>query len=87
MSHLFPVKPACFWLVVAFLFVFDGRLWLSYIFVPDFSVAQFNGPNNEIMSTSTPTDGGDGGGGSGSGVPTVVAAMVLATRQQTKQRQ
>jgi hypothetical protein len=26
MSHLFPVKPACFWLVVAFLFVFGGRL-------------------------------------------------------------
>ncbi len=41
MSHLLPVKPACFWLVVAFLFVFGGRLRPCNIFVPDFSVAQF----------------------------------------------
>jgi hypothetical protein len=36
MSHLFPVKPACFWLVVAFLFVFGGCLRPCCIFVPDF---------------------------------------------------
>jgi hypothetical protein len=36
MSHLFPVEPACFWLVVAFLFVFGGRLRPCCIFVPDF---------------------------------------------------
>jgi hypothetical protein len=48
-----------------------------------FSVAQFNGPNNEIRLTSTPTNGGGGGGG----VPAVAAAAaVLATRQQSKQR-
>ncbi len=75
MSHLFPIEPTCFWLVVAFLFVFGGRLRPWCIFVPDFLVAQFDGPNSEIMSTSTPTDGGGGGGG----VPTVAAAAVLAT--------
>jgi hypothetical protein len=48
-----------------------------------FSVAQFDGPNNEITSTSTPTDGSDGG----VGVPTVATAAVLATQQQSKQRQ
>jgi hypothetical protein len=36
MSHLFPIKPACFWLVVAFLFVFGGRLRPWCIFFPDF---------------------------------------------------
>jgi hypothetical protein len=36
MSHLFPIKPACFWLVVAFLFVFGSRLRPWCIFVPDF---------------------------------------------------
>ena len=36
MSHLFPVKSVCFWLVVAFLFVFGGRLRPCCIFVPDF---------------------------------------------------
>jgi hypothetical protein len=36
MSHLFPIEPACFWLVVAFLFVFGGRLRPFCIFVPDF---------------------------------------------------
>jgi hypothetical protein len=35
MSHLFPIKPLCFWLVVAFLFVFGGRLRPWCIFVPD----------------------------------------------------
>jgi hypothetical protein len=83
MSHLLPIEPACFWLVVAFLFVFGGRLRPWFIFVPDFSIAQFDGPNNEITSTATPTDGGGGGGG----VPTVAAAVVFATRQQSKQRQ
>jgi hypothetical protein len=48
-----------------------------------FSVTQFNGPNNEIASTSTPTDGGGGSGG----VLAVAAATVLATWQQSKQRQ
>jgi hypothetical protein len=50
MSHLLPVKLACFWLVAAFLFVFGGRLRPWCIFVPDFSVAQFDGPNNEITT-------------------------------------
>jgi hypothetical protein len=36
MSHLFPVKPTCFWLVDAFLFVFGSRLRPRCIFVPDF---------------------------------------------------
>jgi hypothetical protein len=36
MSHLFPVKPACFWLIVVFLFVFGGCLRPWCIFVPDF---------------------------------------------------
>jgi hypothetical protein len=48
-----------------------------------FSVARFDGPNNQIMSTSTPTDC-DGGGG---GMPMVAAAAVLAIWQQSKQRQ
>jgi hypothetical protein len=48
-----------------------------------FSVAQFDGPSNEIRSASTPTNGGGGG----SGMPTVAAAAVLATWQQSKQRQ
>jgi hypothetical protein len=50
MSHLFPIKPACFWLVVAFLFVFGGHLRPWCIFVPGFSGAQLDGPNNEITS-------------------------------------
>jgi hypothetical protein len=36
MSHLFPIKPTCFWLVIAFLFVFGSRLRPWCIFVPDF---------------------------------------------------
>jgi hypothetical protein len=35
-------------------------VWCS--FVPDFFVAQFDGPSNEITSTSMPTDGSGGGG-------------------------
>jgi hypothetical protein len=70
-------------LIVAFLFVFGGRLRPWCIFFLIFSVAPFDGPNNEITSTSMPTDGGGGGGG----MPTVAAAAVLATRQQSKQRQ
>jgi hypothetical protein len=50
---------------------------------PIFSIAQFNGPNFEITSTSMPTDGGGGG----RGVPMVAVAVVLATWQQSKQRQ
>jgi hypothetical protein len=83
MSHLFPIEPACFWLVVALLFVFGGCLRPWCIFFLIFSVAQFDGPNNEITSTSTPTNGGGGSGG----MTTVAAAAVLATRQQIKQRQ
>ncbi len=41
MSHLFPVKLVCLWLVVAFLFVFGGRLRPQCIFVSFFSIAQF----------------------------------------------
>ncbi len=36
MSHLFLIKPACFWLVVVFLFVFGGHLRPWCIFVSDF---------------------------------------------------
>jgi hypothetical protein len=89
MSHLFPIKPACFWLV-AFLFVFGGRLKPCCIFVPDFfrcsicnNVAGLLSAFMQQASTSTPADGG----GSGGGVPTVAAVAVLATRQQSKQRQ
>ncbi len=50
MCHLSPVKPVCFWLVVTFLLVFGSHLRPLCIFVLDFSVAQFDGPNNEITS-------------------------------------
>jgi hypothetical protein len=84
MSHLFSVKPACFWLVVAFLVVLGGRLRPRCTFVPDFSIPQFDGPNNEITSTSMLTNGGGGAGG----MPMVAAAAaLLATWQQSKQRQ
>jgi hypothetical protein len=36
MFDLFPIKPMCFWLVVAILFEFGGRLRPCCIFVPDF---------------------------------------------------
>jgi hypothetical protein len=45
-----------------------------------FSVAQFDGPDNEMTSTSMLTNGS----GSSGGVPTVAAAAVLATWQQSK---
>jgi hypothetical protein len=82
MSHLFPIEPACFWLVVAFLLVFGGRLRPCCIFVPDFFRCSIR--NNVAGLLSTFGSGGSGGGG---GMPMVAAAVVLATWQQSKQRQ
>jgi hypothetical protein len=90
MSHLFSIKPACFWLVVVFLFVFGGRLRPRYIFVPDFFCCSIR--DNVVgllltfvlqVSTSMSANGGGGSGG----MPMMVAAAVLAMRQQSKRRQ
>jgi hypothetical protein len=77
MSHLFPVEPACFCLVVAFLFVFGSCLMPCCIFVPDFSIAQIAttwwGCCWHLCSRRQPPC-----------QPTAVAAAVLAMWQQSK---
>jgi hypothetical protein len=71
-----PINPTCLCLVVAFLFVCVWRLSKAVVYSCSwcFSIPQFSDPNNEITSTSTPTDGSGGGGG----MLMVAAAAVLA---------
>ncbi len=87
MSHLFPIKPMCFWLVVTFLFVFGGHLRPWCIFIPDVFHCSIWWPKQQdnlpphrdcpVRRLCQPPRW-----------PTAVAvAAVLATPQQSKQRQ